>query len=785
MTSPTVRWPFARLGVVASVCGLMLLSQAFADNKEKPVPIEKALFDQFLAKNQDLTRPELEARLKPRDYLKKLSFDATQVQYFDRIKQQLQLTDEELALYKANGFVSVDMKRRHAFGSAYYQIYAQDLPVLVTTDSIMHALHRSYDQILMELEANLFAHLVDEILTDCQKANAERAAKNKDATLAKSYRDVDLYLTIARNLLAGAAAPAKKDLGDPFAEDEWGGDLRAKSDLGQDNEVLARLKDIQSLKIQLPLQDLPTKIYGGERFMDYSQFRPRGHYTKSSALKRYFRCLMWLGRVDCGWNVLPTNPAHGITGDSNRELRDAILLSELIQATGSVPRLRAMDDVINFMVGRSDNLSVFQLLKLLKDHKIATLADAADDKTLSTLKEALRTGKYGEQFIRSQIVTSHVGTSVKTPPPDTFQMFGQRFIIDSFVLSQVVFDSILYKNKKQRRMMPQGLDVMAALGNNEAIPLLREELDRWNYAGNLAACREFVDALKPTFWKDNLYNLWLDALRVLDEDMSNVKNAPEVMRTQAWQMKQLQTQLGSWAELRHDTILYAKQSYTAYPVCEYPAGFVEPYPQFYARVKFFAEEAARLFEAADYTSKDKGRTELMKDLKQRQVQFFRSMAATVGRLETLAQKELAAKPFSDEEKTFLKKTIDMRGGGSGPPRYDGWYCHLFYHSQECSKWEPIVVDVHTDPESKSVLEVATGDVNLCVIAIDNEKDRACYVGPIFSYYEFHQPTDKRLTDQEWQQRIYKNELPERPAWTKVFQAPAKERKDPLPVKARP
>src|SRR5262249_19285337 len=152
------------------------------------------------------------------------------------------------------------------------------------------------------------------------------------------------------------------------------------------------------------------------------------------------------------------------------------------------------------------------------------------------------------------------------------------------------------------------------------------------------------------------------------------KHFPEAMQTRAWEHKQLQTQLASWSELRHDTILYAKQSYTAYPDCEYPAGYVEPYPAFYAKVKFFAEEAARLFDKADYSSKDPTRDARLKAIKKRQVAFFQQMAKTVGTLEVLAKKELKAEAFTAAEKAFLKKTIDIRGGGSGPPRYDGWYC---------------------------------------------------------------------------------------------------------------
>jgi hypothetical protein len=765
------------LGLLAGRAGLPALFAADAKKTDakKNKPLELEVFDRLLAKHENMTYDQFMAQAyKPRAYLEKLSFEPAKIAYLDRVADKLQLTKEEKDIFDKTGFVSIDQKRRHSFGSAYYQIYAADLPVLVTTDSIIHALHQSYDDILMELEVTLFTWTIGQILEDChQKLGSMKA----DAAMTNHYADVDLYLTVGRNLLAGAGAPEKDD--DPngrfLGKDEWNGQLLVAAQHGSDQEAVDRLKDIQALKIQVPPQDQPTKIYGGERFFDFSQFKPRGHYTKSVALKRYFRTMMWLGRIDCGWNVLPTGGTPGVKSDSDRELRNSVLLVELLQATDNVKRLKALDDIIGFMVGKSDNLTVFALADLMKDNKATTLADIKDAANLAQLRDAVEKGKHGQQMIRSQVVISNPNDTYKVPPPSAFQMFGQRFIIDSFVLSQVVFDSIIFQNRKQERMMPAGLDAMAALGNNEAIPLLGGELRKWNYSANLMACREFVDLHTPEFWKANLYNLWLDCLRTLHEDMSGHQNFPEIMKTRTWQMKQLQTQLGSWAELRHDTILYAKQSFTAVPSCEYPAGYVEPYPQFYARVKYFADEAGKLFKEADYSCKDKQRAAHLKYIKDRQEKFFAKMAETVGTLENLAKKELEAKPFTDQEKTFLKKTVDIRGGGSGPPKYDGWYCELYYNRFDCAKWQPTVADVHTDPSSRSCLEVAVGDVNFGVVAIDNEKDRAVYVGPLFSYYEFRHPVQDRMTDEHWQLMIAQGKTPPRPAWVNDFQAPAKER----------
>src|SRR6185369_6403605 len=95
-------------------------------------------------------------------------------------------------------------------------------------------------------------------------------------------------------------------------------------------------------------------------------------------------------------------------------------------------------------------------------------------------------------------------------------------------------------------------------------------------------------------------------------------------------------------------------------------------------------------------------------------------------------------PFTKEERDFLRKTIDVRGGGSGPPRYDGWYPKLINDSP--LKHKPSIADVHSDAAEGTVLEVAVGDTQFLIVAIDNGPHRAAYVGPSYSYYEFTTPT---------------------------------------------
>src|SRR5436189_6442257 len=108
-----------------------------------------------------------------------------------------------------------------------------------------------------------------------------------------------------------------------------------------------------------------------------------------------------------------------------------------------------------------------------------------------------------------------------------------------------------------------------------------------------------MDAHEPAAWDDNIYMGWLAALRELSAPTTDASH-PEAMRTHAWAMKTLNTQLASWTQLRHDTILYAKQRYTGGDGCVYPAGFVEPRVAFWQRLRAAITHAADLVSALSY-----------------------------------------------------------------------------------------------------------------------------------------------------------------------------------------
>ena len=332
----------------------------------------------------------------------------------------------------------------------------------------------------------------------------------------------------------------------------------------------------------------------------------------------------------------------------------------------------------------------------------------------------------------------------------------------------MVFDSIEFKGKPVERMMPKGLDVVAALGNDLAGRMLEKEMKTFPYAANMMTSQDYIKSLSDSTWNETVYNHWLNIIRELDVAKNSERHFPQVMKTQNWRLKQMQAQLASWSQLRHDTVLYAKQSFTVVSLCEYPTGYIEPYPEVYRKIGNLAKAMSSCIENSKAPAK---------------LDFIIKFCAKIqDQLAILAEKELNAQPFSADEEMFIKRTIDIRGMGSGSPRYDGWYADLFLYREDSYRWQPEIVDVHTNAVKNGIsecLQVGTGDANFIIAAIDNDGDITTYVGPAFSMiYEFIQSLNgdnKRLTDEDWGEKIRMGNIPARPEWTESFQAPTVKR----------
>jgi len=503
------------------------------------------------------------------------------------------------------------------------------------------------------------------------------------------------------------------------------------------------------------------------RKVDYSQFVVRGHYEE--ILEEYFRTMMWLGRIDF-WLTSPPYDKMP-EKDIKRMSYAAVLLKELLDLAKVENLLKVNEQVITFMVGESDNLTPDELSSVIEE---IGLTEAEQLVINSNTYEDFKAELVSDERYAQKILSNVIIMDPLSPEPDklpvSFKLMGQRFIIDSYIFSNVVYDRIIFDDAKIWRPMPDPLDAMFVLGNNDALPLLEDELNKYHYNQQLATLRYLVDEYDDGFWESSIYNLWLNSIRKLNPEDEN-SNLPLFMKTDAWRMEKINTQLASWAQLRHDNLLYAKQSYTGAATCSYPYSYVEPYPEFYKHIATYAAKANEYFSQLDIEGFYTMRIEKYLDNLKTHSEF----------LAELAEKELSQIPFSREELNKLKKFLVKKDLlMCGEPPYDGWLMDLFYEGYEQGiKHDFIVADVHTQPTDRlgnivgKVLHVGLGYINMGVFLTpspSNSYEYMAYIGPVMSYYENITKDFDRFTDTRWKEMIKSKEITERPEWTNIYLA---------------
>lgn len=373
-------------------------------------------------------------------------------------------------------------------------------------------------------------------------------------------------------------------------------------------------------------------------------------------------------------------------------------------------------------------------------------------------------GGYGAQRIASQVIYKDPGKAGEAFPLDrSFALLGQRYVIDSRVFSNVVYDRVLPAAGKARRLLPDPLDIAyAVFGNSAALPLLTEGLNRYGYAPALERTRKIVDAHGEEFWKENLYNSWLGALRAISPAAdSSEGTVPAVTRTEAWSKRMLNTQLGSWAELRHDTILYAKQSYTAGGVCEFPDAYVDPYPESFARMASMGKRGQVLADLLEAQSS----SELVTRIRS----YFKELESVSNILRDMADQQRKGVPFNAVQMAFINDAVKSGLTVCGaPPTYTGWYTRLLFDQSD--KMDPTIADVHTDPGGEhppQILHVATGLPRLMVVTVDTCNGPRAYAGLAFAYHEVVTKDLTHLTDMQWAEK--RASTPDVPWMTSVLQ----------------
>ena len=681
-----------------------------------PSPTEQAERDRIaaaLAQVANLDTTGLTSQY-PVTFASSLSYDPASAQNISLIEGSiLGLTAAEKQALGTHGFVISDRQRFPTFTHGYQSIYGADLPLFVSADSILYAMHRSYDRILEDLETASLAPALTSLLTGMRTALAAGAITPLGTDTAA---DIDLYLAVSLGLLS-TATPAPV----------------AGADATRINQLIAEATAATGMDY--------VQLFGSTRAEDFSQFTPRGHYTDSATLTAYFKAMIWLGRFNMRMIDVSEN------GDQffDRRQFDAALGMATLSATGTnQAQWQIMDTALDAFVGEPDSMKPTEFPALLQALGAAdlTAVTALPD---ATVEAALVAGNFGGQRIASYVTITGVHDQA-LPLPRAFLLLGQRYVIDSNVFSNVTYDRVPPTAAGRMRMLPNPLDVaFAVFGANQAAPLLKSDLDTYQYAPALASMRVLADLQGDDFWNENLYNSWLGALRTLGPTGGSQAGPFELAATEPWSRRLMNTQLASWAELRHDTILYVKQSYSVGVACNFPDALVEPNPAFFDAVAAFANKGLAAAAALNLSA-----STLLTGIPD----YFTRLAAAATTLKGMADAQAAGTPFTDDQMTFINQTVSIQNFCGGATA-SGWYPQLFYDPDLATDSHPTIADVHTAPTDEFgndvgwVLHVGTGYARMMVVTANTCDGPKAYVGLASSYFEDLTTGLKRLDDPTW------------------------------------
>jgi hypothetical protein len=625
----------------------------------------------------------------------------------------LTFSPDQEALLSRNGFVVVP-----ADHFEFYEAYPMwpDWPVYVTTDSVLHIYHLLFDKILRDLEAAQFEPDARALTRACLLSAQSQYRQAQGGSLEESARRALAYFAVADALIdPNSVTPS--EVSDIVAAE------------------LALINAHAGLE-QSPLFD------GIQSYQeDYSQYVPRGHYTLSEPLERYFRTMMWYGRINYPLKSLESTQIALLVV---RAIRQAHVADEWALTLWS----RIYEPTV-FFVGRSDDLGLHEYGPLMDQifGVDVPLEALADQDTLTHFVSAARSLPLPQ-------INSTWFPDWKDPAEDTqgFRFMGQRFVLDAYVFQELMSPKVGGPNNL--RDLPIALDFFAALGSSEAMNLLSElgapAFD--NYNEQMSKLQNEIAALPANAWTQNLYWSWLHALRAVVEPRDG--RYPAFMRTTAWARKQLHTALASWTELKHDTILYAKQATGGgggWAPEEYPFGYVEPDPLTYARLLALTRQTHDGLASRGLLT---GSAEVGLGSLDRFLSF----------LQRVAEDELAGRPLDQDDyeilynysETLLSLTL------LASAQADEQSNMLEERLQAA-----VVADVATGFER--VLEEGVGRVfEIYVVVPDANGELHLAQGGVFSYYEFPWPAGNRLTDEAWREMLEAGQVPPPPSWTKTF-----------------
>ncbi len=458
-----------------------------------------------------------------------------------------------------------------------------------------------------------------------------------------------------------------------------------------------------------------TSLFG--RKISYADFSMRDKYERDKYLQRYFQALKWF---------------RSFTFDLGKE-EDQRYVSEILRVTASPEVYRPLARI---------NTALKEIFGGSGYYGPLTLKEYRPGGKIPVVQPALPWIEFRNDF----------------------NLFPPACTLDDQIFEELITHAGVagtVEASGPSRLLPLGMDIMAAFGSDEARGILMDEFKEGRFAdyrGKLDGMTGKIRRYPPKTWDENLYQNWLGVLASLVREPG--EKSPAFTRTGAWKRKLLNTALGSWVNLRYGTTDYDVEE-AAIEAGEVgyeridaglPRGYVEPDPEFFHGLdKAFARISERF-----------ARSIVEQDLQKAVTERIAEYRVHLQSLERIARKELNNEPLGDAEYGEINDIgeivenfiifMDGMGGNEG---------------EDTLKITDAIrknVEIQLHPFNNSRLYETLGFVNRINVAVPYYGRREIVIGPVYSYYEYR--SGSQSTRVKWRATAPRRH----PAWIEPYYA---------------
>lgn len=599
-----------------------------------------------------------------------------------------------------------------------YDSAEEYVPQFITTDMFFHAYHLIFDRMLQKMESEFFAPALEKLLKASLRELDEM--EHNDPALRNSR-----FSQIARDMFALPLAL----LTDPSLEPE---------------KTLSPQALMEYRKILAGNERSLSVVTGS--IEDYSQYGPRSHYTLTPVLGRYFRAMSFLGNA-----AIPLR-----AGNRERELHNAsaIALICLILDSPNVGGLyKDVAAPLRFMMGGADDNSVEQYIGAIRQAVLEGKSLFSGRAAAESLHALLLSRSRLPRVIDKP--SSRIGMSDAERKRENlaFRVIGKSFAFDAYVFARLT--SPLVGTDEEPRNLPDTLDIMTVLGSTAARTITNGFAERYkNYAFNRRALESELPRFFSSAAGDTAYTGWLKVLAASFQDSGSgqffYRNGGR------WEWKKLLSASASWAELKHDTMLYAKQSGvemgsgSEWTPGEFepprPRGYVEPEPQVFDNMLSSVNQLREMLSILKQAS-------YMDTEYEHKLHVFGQLCQSA---RDIALKEVENRPLTAVDFAAIE---DMAGSFTASLLLPEGIDYPVDEKDRDMRKMALVADVASDYLAGRVLHVGTGTPRRIFVYVDdNSAGPRVAVGYVYSYYEFDRDISLgRMTDQEWKTVVYSDE----------------------------